>query len=823
MRPNHTCDSCIRKKRKCDRLKPSCTLCRLSGIECNYKTYTKPATTRQTLENKVASAQPASTMSNNKRHELLSTEKPALAHQEALFSSQLPITSDAALLQHLQETSIDAAISMATTSTHMNLANPHFGYSTSNQHSFHSLNFRPSTSAHNTVSSFDGIPKNLLTASSTDHQAVLAISDTFYTYVRPHLVFSSEAYLRKILPTSNFAICAVNALCALWSHTAQGMALAKALHKEAISHLGEVLRNPKPADALGMSLLSLCTGRISTNNEINHYLAMSIRISKDMNLSTEEGIDALASSESEKDDLRCIWWSVYQFNHFISSSCNMDMLINDEDCLLQLPSDKSISQQLPHDLDNQMDIAVMSLSGWYTPPIENRGLLANLLIIQRIHSKISQFSVQSRNGTLSGVARVQAHMQLEASLLAWYKALPKSIQTDAAFQDGNPPEHSVDGWRPIVLQAMYHAARINLWRNLFADNVLEFSASESTNSKSHSTYQVRSKQRRQPHALMTESKAIRESIQAAQTFASDLVKPMLRYNASSCISPFFVHGIFSSAVCLVTALKLPFRLEETTQIASSLGTLMSGLQSVSRFWRFGYFELDVIEQLATFPNAAAIAALFGDLQFPKILRQKGHHALRAMKETEYCSAYRIDPRDSFDTGINTCTIESLSPGDDASGGGGVGSCGASSTSYNTGSSTDSPNHRLSSTLPVQTDIYATTYTAASDSFASTDVVPTSSEGEFMAAMAMASGIMSKNAFSELVTQPTLQQLMHFKPHMAQDPTQHTAHNPIPPMHSCQNLAQQSNSDHTEFFQLDSQVFPSAPECLMPLDDLFLFQ
>ncbi|KAH6561301.1 hypothetical protein BASA50_003582 [Batrachochytrium salamandrivorans] len=771
MRPNHTCESCIRKKRKCDRLKPSCTLCKLANIECHYKTHTR---TSASSLHRQAGQEDSSVLllpqgsGREKPHPSLSLSLTLLQQQQ-----------QEALLHQLQQSSMSMRVDMNAAANKLSSAK--FGQTTAMQDC---IPTPPSEtiprmlipSSDTTTTTTIGTTATATTTIGTTATAATAtatdspmISETFFTHIRPHLLFVSEPFLRKYLPSSPFASYSVNAMCILSTSPIQSTELVQSLRSAAISHLGQAVSHPSPVSVIGMMLLALCTGKVSAPREVSHYLSMTVRLARDISLGSEEGIHALATCEEEKNDLRGIWWSVYQLCHFMECSTGMRSEIKDDDCRLFLPTNNNLSTAISHDLDGELDIALMSLPGWHMPAIANRGLVANMLIIQRILCKASRFSQLSRTNELSGVARVQAHMQLEATLTSWYDVAPPSVKHAADLFVAQAPEYTVEGWRPAFVLGLYHLARIQLWRNAFAQCI------------------------QQSSTLALSSRAVSESIHAAQSIASGLAIPMIKHSASRCITPFIVNGLFAAAVCLVTALKLPFRIEETTQMAASLGAIIEGMQILGVVWNFGLFELDVVEQLMAFTSASAVASMMGDLQFPKILRQVGHAKLRAMAIPEFsrCGLVLCNTNNNTNMAFE------------------------SNSSFTAGSSPDNADasHMSAASTISNGGGSSTVTTATTPSATSSTVTPTTTSMLDSTSDLLKSHMQtSQKSPLEEGFQQQLQQQQQQQLQQQQQP--HEQH------HLLQSYEQ--SPDMMDFFQLDAQIYTPSASCGILLEELFSF-
>eukprot|EP00842_Homolaphlyctis_polyrhiza_P007003 jgi/Hompol1/892/HPOL_005451-RA len=428
------------------------------------------------------------------------------------------------------------------------------------------------------------------------------VPDVFFTHLRQHMFPSSESYLRRELPSSPLAINAINAFiagCATVPDPETSLRTATYL-SAAISNIGLALKSPSPASVLGFLLLSLSSTNTSTLSETSQYMHLAQRMAITLKINTEEGVMALAQSKEDQDAIRCVWWAIVQLDTIMMCAAGIVTSFSYSTSQVRLPTDVNTLPAHPFDQADAVEIAIMSSTAWHIPPLPGRGIMANLFIIEKIMGRIATFCNTVRDGGFRSFAEMaEARAHLDASLDAWFHAAPKSItECTAHLSMTHSPAQTVPTWRPLFIMAIYHYSRIILWRIALAENI----------TKSPS--------------LAVSSHAFTTSIQAARAIANDVAMLIVKYDTAAQLNPFTCSQLYCASVILITSLKLPTPLSETTQNAAALAKLTDALRCFQKHWNMGEFELQILDQLSSFTDAKVIAEMFTSLFYPKLLRQQ---------------------------------------------------------------------------------------------------------------------------------------------------------------------------------------------------------
>ncbi|KAI8925481.1 hypothetical protein BC831DRAFT_460504 [Entophlyctis helioformis] len=632
MRVNNTCESCIRKKRKCSRDKPSCQQCLLSGIKCTYQAF-RPS--GGSGSNGDAHSNHLETTSNSSGsgsdHSPSMLDHPHSHPQAAVHSYQQGQQG----LQSLQDPQDqqDNPRSIHTEQQqqhqqHQQQEDQHMWSSTATGADF-AFAAAPITQAHAqpldpSLLPYPPLPSQLHTATAARRLLVdvaeaqrqqrereqqqrdqddADLLGLFSLCIGPHLLLVPDPYLSGMLRKSMLAMHSIRAFtCAIAPATTSKTAMdARAHYEKAITLIGDALLNPSPGSVIGLLMLAMASTQLSTAQQGSQFMELGVQLAIRIGLNTEDGIAALASSgEYEKDTLRALFWSMLQFEVFLVVGFELPIHIQDKDMLVGFPSDMYASKRAhPLDSNLKMEIAAMSCTNWAVPSLPNRGTLANLLIIEKITIKVALLNAQIKAGKLDELEALRARVALDSSLRAWYGALPPSIKSHHVnFMVAASTPMGVDAWRPLFAMSLYNFARILLWRNVFVENVLS-SPEQATTS----------------HAFM-------ECIQAANDMASTVVLAIVKHNAYMIVNPFLASMTLVHGLVLQTALKLPASANETIHNATSLSMLKQCLHGLSTNWKTGCIELDILQYLESLPDAASIVRLFEFLTHTKRLHKR---------------------------------------------------------------------------------------------------------------------------------------------------------------------------------------------------------
>ncbi|KAL2912742.1 hypothetical protein HK105_207734 [Polyrhizophydium stewartii] len=649
MRPNHTCQACIAKKRKCDRKRPSCSLCKVAGIKCVYEPFRRAAPGPQTPAAAAAAALSAGDSTDSgDSPEALDMRTPG--GPLAAANSSPPSDSSSSGSSAVAKFSLarpgagadrqDLATMLAEALQNINLLanrNSQLEQQVASLLSERQIlglpvmppvppaalpsvpqpapatamvpctKLQPRSDAKWYPVDPDGTPSGRRQKFNDAFAAQPVASDVydcFFDQVRPHLLATSESYLRRHVPNCMFTVHAVNTFVSLSACANLSQRIAEPTYAAAIASLSEALAKPLPVTVIGLFMMAMSTNHVTSFVEMSHYVSLALRVAIDLRMNTEEGIAALADNEEDRNSIRGIWWSMVQMDYFMLASSGTNFGFKEELSLLRLPLDSEDSATHPLDQAAETEIAVMSSTGWHVAPLPNRGLTANMCLIQKIMGKAASFVKRHMDNQITPLEVVQARTNIESSLNAWWDAAPKEIK-DIAYtnwEDAPPPRRNVTGWRPFYIYGTYLFTRLMLWRSAFAENVCK------------------------SIELSVSSHAVKDSIAAALSVARQIALPLVRFNAVAFANPYISSMLYSSALALVAAMRMPASQMDSLRFADALKIIVDCIKQFGDLWNLGRFELSLIDQLARLKDPVAIVQLFDRVQFTKVLKQQ--HLLR---------------------------------------------------------------------------------------------------------------------------------------------------------------------------------------------------
>ncbi|KAL2915289.1 hypothetical protein HK105_205154 [Polyrhizophydium stewartii] len=413
----------------------------------------------------------------------------------------------------------------------------------------------------------------------------------FEAMVAPHLFLFPFSYVRERLDESPLVQNSVASLMLSLS-----VDQSRPFHEAALADVGKVLVAPTPIGVIGMFVLSLSVVQHSENKDISAMHSYTIRAARTLGINTREGIAALSANEVEREIFRRIWWSIVSLDLGISTVCNIPWQFDDADCQVPLPRDDDAPQAHPFDLDEELAIAVMASTGWSVPSLPNLGVTANLMVVEKILRRAFRFNRESRSGVLKGSERLCTRAAIDTSLRAWRAAAPAAVTKWHVRLHREPTNQAA--WQLIHVLSQYHHARIILWRSDFLHGVL-----------------------RSPQLALT-SKAATQAIDAANSIADVIAKPLVEYSAGHRFSPHYISTLYSAVVILIVALKLPSPPADTARNAASLDVLFSAIRMCAAVWPTARVEQDFLDRLARMEDLATILDALNPALLPTISDDK---------------------------------------------------------------------------------------------------------------------------------------------------------------------------------------------------------
>ncbi|KAH9266165.1 hypothetical protein BASA84_001209 [Batrachochytrium salamandrivorans] len=277
-----TCINCIAKKSKCDRLRPTCSACRKSGLLCSYKPR-KQVVTAMTRQHKISN-----NASNN------ASDQP---------SSTAQTLQDR--LQRLEEIVVKHQLS-----NDMSCNDP-----------VNPATFTVTPTASDICQSYNAGSHPIYKVAT--HAALLAgkeLKAYFIDSLRSTICLMSAdqvSFCCAENPLVTFAICALAAMFApdslLPNHNRHELFLA--YYKAARSGIATMLEQPKASSVFGLLMITIisCAERGPRDT---YYYGSVVQMAMQLGLNSEARINK-APSEFHKSLCRSVWWSIYLLDRWL--------------------------------------------------------------------------------------------------------------------------------------------------------------------------------------------------------------------------------------------------------------------------------------------------------------------------------------------------------------------------------------------------------------------------------------------------------------------------------------------------------------------------
>ncbi|KAJ3271267.1 hypothetical protein HDV01_006939 [Terramyces sp. JEL0728] len=380
MRKNNTCDHCVKRKRKCDRGKP-CSNCIAAKIECVYsESKPKAGDTQRELEERL------------KRLESLLSEA---------YSNTSPYSSETSILP-LQMEHMD--VNKPTLKTERDLT--------------------------------DELRKYLF---EKDHDDLL---DLALLYQNSPYSCLHEEYIRtsaKSLHPLKYILYSFGSLIARPDMIPEGLnnriEMSHVYYEKAVSYFPLLISNPTVTGVLAMVYIFHTAARLKKDHECQIYFASTLDTAKELGINNEESLFNLSPFDYERENIRSIWWIMYQLDSYlIEKSKN---LIRDSDNQIYLPMNSELLLQPKDKKLATLGMQVLNSNEWYTPGIANQSLTTYKILLYRIYRKVLKlFSLTQKNAIKDCNYIVGT---LQASLSEWKCSLPDYIDNHIQILQNNLP------------------------------------------------------------------------------------------------------------------------------------------------------------------------------------------------------------------------------------------------------------------------------------------------------------------------------------------------------------------------------------------------
>ncbi|KAJ3260993.1 hypothetical protein HK103_006948 [Boothiomyces macroporosus] len=328
MRKNNTCTNCIRKKQKCDRLKPKCSGCQKYGLICAYP-------------------DKGTTMG-----------RPAVTEKEIILQEKL---------KQLEAIILSSATNPIGYSADFNQMGSRFDI-------YENLN-----NSNNLGWTADCNRRDLFD---------LFISVRIHDFVGETTLFAWH----NTVPMLRYAIYAFASLIAppemVPAQYGNRFSMATAYLEKSHSCLPGAIMNPKISHVMAMYILVPTYARLDRAADGYKYFQLAVNAAKEIGLNVESKISKLATNAIDQEFHRMLWWRLYLID--IWMGMKFDYLINDSDNQIYLPGSYLGFGQI--DQKEELGLEIMTSEDWFTPGIPDQGVDSQMVILTRIFKKAYKFS-----------------------------------------------------------------------------------------------------------------------------------------------------------------------------------------------------------------------------------------------------------------------------------------------------------------------------------------------------------------------------------------------------------------------------------------------
>ncbi|KAI8848272.1 fungal-specific transcription factor domain-containing protein [Chytridium lagenaria] len=505
-RITQACDSCNKKKIKCDGLKPTCTNCSKSTQQCSYSRGAKKRGPRagyiESLENRLKEMeallqplQPEIVVADMVRQNM---EVWPMMDKNAPEGTTrpLPLESDPSNSSLGSSTSPNMNIQSNDPSTIVDaeiIGNQGFS------HRQASMKFG---------SRLVGSGGTSLSSSSTAHippEAIRELLDLYFHYIHPTMpLVHMNSFMSNFANESPLLLNSMYALAARYSNHPSIRTSPDMLYnngdifynkaRELVDHYMDVPNTSTVTALLCLATYAAGSGRGSA---AWMYSGMAIRMAQELKLNIEPEFDesnAVGARMTwlERERRRRIWWTCFILDRYAGAAADRSMIINEKDCKVYLPSNEGLWKSVTNSSEEPLEavpsngafqISVLTSTSAFTPGVPMQNPFGYFVLLTKIFGKIIEYTNMHKasgkngaasnfvNGPLGAPAKLAQGQDpdfqlsiLDASLRNWFGNIPDWMRNlNGEFTDElaseNPPSFGV-----AYLHIFYHTCLILLHR-----------------------------------------------------------------------------------------------------------------------------------------------------------------------------------------------------------------------------------------------------------------------------------------------------------------------------------------------------------------------
>ncbi|KAJ3408244.1 hypothetical protein HDV05_005075, partial [Chytridiales sp. JEL 0842] len=449
-RITQACDTCNRKKIKCDGAKPTCANCSKSMIPCSYSRGARKRGPRagyiESLENRLremeALLRPLQSEQGVVEQVAKNMDVWPMLDKDLPQSTTRPLPPDmmdVASNSGSSETSPAMSTAGGSFLPAANLRPPVPTISTSHfqqqQHTSHpssgisgGFNSAPSFSTGLPPSASSGqhsapIPNTSSfqpprpfhsSSQNIPQEAVSELLDLYFHYIYPFIpLVHKNTFMANFANESPLLLNAMYSLAARYSehpsikvnpdslYNAGDVFYIKA--RELVDHYMDM---PTPSTVSALLLLATYAAGSGRGSAAWMYSGMAIRMAQELKLNIEpEFEDSFAGdarmSWLEKETRRRLWWTCFILDRYAGAAADRSMIINEKDCKVYLPCQENLwcsvsscseepKEAVP--VNDPFQITVLTSTNAFTPGIPQQTSIGYFVLLTKIFGKVVEYS-----------------------------------------------------------------------------------------------------------------------------------------------------------------------------------------------------------------------------------------------------------------------------------------------------------------------------------------------------------------------------------------------------------------------------------------------
>ncbi|KAJ3271266.1 hypothetical protein HDV01_006938 [Terramyces sp. JEL0728] len=404
------CTACTKRKRKCNRSRPSCSNCIVSNITCEYPE--------------------KSDLSPEVEERLLTLEKYLNQCTVPIITHDVPV---------VQPTNFEPK----------------------QQDSF--IYFSPV---------FDLSPEADQALFENDRNDLVELAIQCCSFPRIYLSEPFLRNCLSYTPPLKYAFCSIGATLApataVHPEIKDTHQLALLYLDKALSYVPKMLAAPTYSYVLTLIAVFRATMRVHRANEGFKYFTLAIQMAKQLGLNVEYQISYFSNVDQEREDLKSIWWLLAHYDSYFVER-KMNSIVEDDHQLFLPMTDTSLFEDFEDEIAN-FGMVVMKSNEWFSPGIPNQCLAAYRILLDRIFFKVGKYLnlFECEDGLLNPQI---VRGSILGSLREWKRSLPETISMVGQLDLKNPD--SPESWLTLQTFTKFHTLHILLFSPQFLKALVE--------------------------------------------------------------------------------------------------------------------------------------------------------------------------------------------------------------------------------------------------------------------------------------------------------------------------------------------------------------